>query len=399
MAQAAVPGYLGTDFSDCPPGHRFTLYGAFWEQAQGWKRVDPIVPKEHLKPGFGQFPDDVRRLGDALRARQCTLAEHVDPLRIAVFEAQSVAPFVTGTGIEHPLENGMAFLNPYGLPYLPGSGVKGVLRRSAQELKDGSWGHNDGWNAAAIEALFGCEPPPGDERQCRGALTFWDVIPACERLVVDIMNPHYGDYYQAKTSPAYPGGATPHDAGNPVPIYFLTVPERTAFAFHVVYDPSRGRAGPDLAATWRALLEAAFAHAFDWLGFGAKTAVGYGQLQADEKARDEREARVRVLQAQRKAKEDLEKAIRGLPEDATWIEKKKLSGTWGDRDVFLRDLTELLEKEQSLTPQAHERLKEELERLWPGILGDPDATQGKKKKPKFKERPKALAKRLLALGH
>jgi CRISPR-associated protein Cmr6 len=37
---------------------------------------------------------------------------------------------------------------------------------------------------------------------------------------------------------------------------------------------------------WQALLNAALTHAFDWLGFGAKTAVGYGAMQIDaERAR------------------------------------------------------------------------------------------------------------------
>lgn len=50
---------------------------------------------------------------------------------------------------EHLLENGFAFLNPYGLPYLPGSGVKGVLRQAAREVDKKSWA------VEAIIVLFG----------------------------------------------------------------------------------------------------------------------------------------------------------------------------------------------------------------------------------------------------
>jgi CRISPR-associated protein Cmr6 len=40
---------------------------------------------------------------------------------------------------------------------------------------------------------------------------------------------------------------------------------------------------PDLAANerWKVLLTVAFEHAFEWLGFGAKTSVGYGAMESE----------------------------------------------------------------------------------------------------------------------
>lgn len=272
MAKAAVPLYLGQTFNDTPPGHRFTLYGSFWEPEQGWQRVKNIPPAD-LKRDFGQLAPQIAKLRNALLARQAHVAAVVGQA-IWTIEAQSIAPFVTGTGIEHPLENGMAFLNPYGLPYLPGSGVKGVVRRAAEELADGDWGDKQGWDQPTINVLFGREPKSGDtDEHTRGALIFWDVFPKCDRLAVDIMNPHYGDYYQGNTPPT--------DCGQPIPIFFLTVPENSEFTFHVQCDRSR-LPGDWPADRWRSLLETAFAHAFDWLGFGAKTAVGYGAMRRPE---------------------------------------------------------------------------------------------------------------------
>ena len=271
MANAAVPDYLGQNFNDTPPGHRFTLYGAFWEPDQGWQRVKNVAPAE-LKRDFGSLTPPTKKLRDALRARQASIAAALGET-VWTIEAQSIAPFVTGTGIEHPLENGMAFLNPYGLPYLPGSGVKGVLRRAAEELHDDVFGEgSQGWDPVAIDVLFGKEPESGDTEteRTRGALTFWDVFPHCDRLAVDIMNPHYGDYYQGHTPPT--------DCGQPIPIFFLTVPENSGFTFHVQCDRTR-LPGDWSADRWRGLLETAFVHAFDWLGFGAKTAVGYGAMR------------------------------------------------------------------------------------------------------------------------
>jgi CRISPR-associated protein Cmr6 len=123
-----------------------------------------------------------------------------------------------------------------------------------------------GWDQGIVTALFGYEPQSGEQYVTRnqGALMFWDVFPKCDRLAVDIMTPHYGDYYQ--------GNATPHDSGQPNPILFLTVPPGSSFTFHV--QCNLALLPKALRDSWQILLEAAFRHTFDWLGFGAKTAVG-----------------------------------------------------------------------------------------------------------------------------
>ena len=204
----------------------------------------------------------------AIRTRQQALhAQHgANGYRIST---TSTAPFATGLGNEHPIENGFAFLTPYGLPYLAGSGVKGILRRAMQELlEDGA----EGLSGEAINALFGPETVSQPEDARRGALDFWDVFPnpAGGRLVVEIMTPHFGKYYQ--------GNDTPHDSGQPVPVSFLAVPAKSDFDFHVVCLASRLPA--HLQSEWRGLLDHAFAHAFEWVGFGAKTSVGYGAMAA-----------------------------------------------------------------------------------------------------------------------
>lgn len=356
MPIAAVPQYmqkLDPDFYlSSPPGHRFLLYFPVWGENGESKRVDwrmkDRVKKYKRQRGQliddgwtdlenGQFactiaagntPPYYEETPRARRPRQDQGLKPWRPLLTALFERQraaaatmpnllfleatATAPFTTGLGNEHPLENGFSFLWPYGLPYLPGSGVKGVLRRAAQELADGRWGHSRGWSEQAayeinvgtrekprwlalsmIDVLFGREPPPRDGDYVRGALTFWDVIPqiAGDSLLVEIMTPHQSHYYQQKEERKSGDSVSPHDSGQPNPIAFLTVPPGSTFAFHVVCDESHlqrltsnGRPdAPDLLAAgashWKTLLAAAFEHAFQWLGFGAKTAVGYGAMQ------------------------------------------------------------------------------------------------------------------------
>ena len=47
--------------------------------------------------------------------------------RGVIIEAATAERFVTGTGLPHPIENGFLWHHTLGVPYLPGSGVKGIV--------------------------------------------------------------------------------------------------------------------------------------------------------------------------------------------------------------------------------------------------------------------------------
>lgn len=292
---AAIPAYITShnkdSFNDAAPGHKFLGYFRNWQGSDG----DAFAPYKGKARLIGQIPpgpqkraanDQLKSEFDAVLNEVCALPA-TSTAQIAALRARqqahiqhhgsngyristtSNAPFATGLGNEHPVENGFAFLTPYGLPYLAGSGVKGILRRSMQELMDDG---EEGFTSGAINALFGPEEINQPEDAKRGALDFWDVFPnpAGGKLVVEIMTPHYGKYYQGQESP--------HDSGAPVPVSFLAVPAKSQFDFHVVCHISR--LPHDLASQWRTLLDDAFKHAFEWVGFGAKTSVGYGAMKA-----------------------------------------------------------------------------------------------------------------------
>lgn len=361
MPIAAVPSYLGRDFKDASPGMRFGMYLPTWTERadqesdvrkraeaksrEGGEVADLLqrggmdaaireLQSRKQKPLAGLWEKNDfaakqawkqittlslrdKALADSLVSRQRLLSGYANAASILKLEALSTAPFATGLGNEHPLENGFAFLNPYGLPYLPGSGVKGVLRQAARELASADWGDPCGWSTdksftlaagkahialSALDALFGLESANGETQHVRGALTFWDVIPQIrgDSLAVDIMTPHQSHYYQQKSDRKAGDSTTPHDSGQPNPICFLTVPPGSGFTFHVQCDLAHlDRLAPDLAfdERWKVLLAAAFGHAFRWLGFGAKTAVGYGAIQEDPRAR-EREVARRQAQAE-----------------------------------------------------------------------------------------------------
>ncbi len=258
MSHAAVPAYLAGQLAgaDCPPGHRFNLYFPIWRE--DWS-PDKTGKAGAIRQCTG-MPGGARRMLEALVARQRALATAAGALAL---EAKSLAPFATGLGLEHPVENGFAFLTPYGLPYLAGSGAKGVFRRAAEEL---TCENNAPLTLADVDTLFG---PEDTDDAVRGALTFWDVFPLCQEMSVEIMTPHHGDYYQKEK------GGTPNDAGQPNPIPFLAVPPGAKFLFIIACDE---RLAGSLADRWREIVSEIFRHACDWRGFGAKTAVGYGAL-------------------------------------------------------------------------------------------------------------------------
>ena len=314
----ALPDYLTRNarFDDCPPGHRFGLYFDGWTQ-------DFSIPRDGKTGLFrtvaGALPEHSRQALRALCARQQMLAGSLGD-SLLTHPARLTAPLATGLGNEHPLENGFAFLTPHGLPYLAGSGVKGVLRRAAEELVKGEWGDACGWDKTGIDILFGLETEPGDTQatHTRGALSFWDLFfqPPGDKaplLAVEIMTPHHSQYLQHDGSP--------HANEQPTPIPFLAVAAGSHCTLYVQCNPALIPADhAELRDSWRALIEAAIDLAGEWLGFGAKTAVGYGRLEIDPKVRAQREAE-REKQERERQQREAEAALALKPADQQLLDR------------------------------------------------------------------------------
>ena len=194
---------------------------------------------------------------------------------------------VQGLGLESVYETSMTLHHVYGIPYIPASALKGVVR---------SWIIANAYQGKEETALsdprfcdwFGCPAElvvdNNNVRQRyasfykearKGELVFFDAYPLhAPQLSVDIMNPHYGPYYSDKT-----GKTPPADYHNPVPVFFLTV-ENTPFQFIL------GAKQDILTQTIRN--QETEETIFDWLksaltdhGIGAKTAVGYGYMKSE----------------------------------------------------------------------------------------------------------------------
>lgn len=130
--------------------------------------------------------------------------------------------------------------------------------------------------------------------QTGGLAVFYDAVPdpgTTDLLQVDILNPHYPDYYGSLT-PNLP----PSDDQNPVPVYFLAVRPGAHFIFPFRLAPWPERPtdpageerlaalGPLTRDEARSRLESWLARGLSEWGAGAKTAAGYGYFTLDGKA-------------------------------------------------------------------------------------------------------------------
>jgi CRISPR-associated protein Cmr6 len=313
MTIAGPSWSVGASTTEAAPGHRFSLY------FNGWNR-DFTLGNDGKRSGLssccGLTAAD-RKLAQQLIARQHALA---GALPVIAIDGTLTGPLATGLGMEHPVENGFAFATPYGLPYLPGSSVKGVVRSTAERMaiegrhgwtlpavwwlfgfdETSAWHDRRRASRAAFEArlrnvpredlaAFGRLVPGGDDREqfledpcewllscrparlprCRGALVFWDVIPETERLDVEVMTPHHSDYLQERRP------ATPLDSEEPNPIPFLVIPAGARVRFNVSLAPT-GLLPDSFRTDWRELASLAVQESLEATGFGAKTAVGFG---------------------------------------------------------------------------------------------------------------------------
>ncbi len=290
-------------------GNPSLLYDKFID-AWNWQQDDPLngikkevdVNKDSKKDsvikiflqGFislSEWKDLQPELEDYLQRRR----ELVQKLGGRTIRLRTDWRFMSGTGAHHPLESGFVWHHTLGVPYLPASGVKGVIRayKTPQILGEDS-------NPAEIQAyfeqvlevdeLFGYESINNENKLLskldtetrrkyerkpkQGSLIVFDAIPTrVPNLELDILNVHYPDYYQQ--------GKAPGDWQSPNPVYFLTVAPDSEFEFALVPIARDGDGRRDKDKGQRLLEKGAqiLIEALNSLGAGSKTAIGYGRFR------------------------------------------------------------------------------------------------------------------------
>lgn len=168
---------------------------------------------------------------------------------------------LNGNGV---LETGCSLTHNYGMPYIPGSTIKGTVRAFARSMLSKE-------EQEEVDQLLG-----QDDAKTSSLVTFYDAwwIPEqtspqhySKPFVLDIVNSHHQDYYNGKVD-------RPSDFDSPIPNHLLAV--QGSFLF-VISGP------PDLTQLCHDLLALALANR----GIGAKKSSGYGFMEINRSLTDE----------------------------------------------------------------------------------------------------------------
>lgn len=219
----------------------------------------------------------------SLLARRNTILDTLSARRLTATTRGLLTLHLSRSGA---MENAGIALHPiYGFVYLPGSGIKGLVRSWAETV----WAPTQPDRKAAwqkIEQAFGWSPHSEDHKfpQPRKGLSGWrpsDIKPQpgssagrlvfheawptrWPRLILDVVNNHHVKYYAGEDDPG--------DWEDPTLVYFLAVGRGEEFEFAI---SDRRPANDALLATACGWLREALV----FEGAGAKTAAGYGRFE------------------------------------------------------------------------------------------------------------------------
>jgi CRISPR-associated protein Cmr6 len=219
----------------------------------------PTIDKRTFLEKFLEVNSSDRLLRD-YRDRRYRL---VRKLNGKILESKTLWRLVSGLGLAHPTEVGFIWHRTLGVPYLPGSSLKGALRAWLTYWEKGE--------SKRIQELF------GDTDTCgQGRLIVFDALPISSvKLDLDVMNSHYAPYYDNCDKKDVLQTNPPADYYSPNPVFFLTVAAGQGFEFMLAPTPGSGTQ-KDLEEGVTLLKEA-----LSTIGVGAKTAVGYGLFEAE----------------------------------------------------------------------------------------------------------------------
>jgi CRISPR-associated protein Cmr6 len=197
-----------------------------------------------------------------------------------------------------------------GLPFIPGSSIKGVCRHDALAALKAASGDEQSTLLTTFCEIFGTSVndfKKGDLSMFRhlvaqdswdrkGSVSFLPAYPVNEaRVVVDLTNVHYPDYYRS-------GRAQDLSKEKPRPNPFPAIEAGAQFAFCIVFNKSKK--DPAILRHAKGWLESALMER----GLGAKVSSGYGWFslkpevlkEIEDKTREENDAKSARLKEEQK---------------------------------------------------------------------------------------------------
>jgi len=183
------------------------------------------------------------------------------------FTVKSESPLAIGHGADSVVETSLSLHPIYGIPYLPGTALKGLAAYYARNIL-GPKNSALSQEGRDYHILFGTQ-------QSAGFIQFYDALitpdTVGDALRQDVLTPHHQKYNAIATGEEQPA---PRDDDSPIPIPFLT-----AFGtFCIVLSCEEG---VKQASSWLELAKFVLNKALEDQGIGAKTNAGYGRLSAN----------------------------------------------------------------------------------------------------------------------
>jgi len=239
----------------------------------------------------------IRSFTKILERKEHSKPTKLDGIRQENFRLKTAYRLVIGAGYPSFIENGFMFHHVYGIPYIPGETLKGLARTvfilsvaeavkeetKLSEIEEELSEEAEGISQQIPKKIsiilddYTIENPVETFRKIfgskkrRGQVIFFDAYPVefnpSEHFEADIMNSHYGDYYQS--------GKAPADWLSPNPIHFLALKEGIDFEFSLglaPLEPMEDNEEKLLLETARKLLEVGLKN----FGVGNKKRKGYG---------------------------------------------------------------------------------------------------------------------------
>lgn len=220
-----------------------------------------------IQPNFRNLPIE------SIAARQWANAKNLFPTNENLARADFSPDWrlIVGLGGESVYETSITLHHVYGIPFIPASSIKGVVRswiisniflpKIDSETHKGNKVEEEALQDPVFNKWFGSQ-------DSIGKLTFFDAFPlSIPYITPDVMNPHYQEYYSDNK-----GQKAPTDFQRTNPISFLTV---SGCAFQFIIGSNESSLIKDSRIDNKSIS--------DWLhsaltshGLGAKTAVGYG---------------------------------------------------------------------------------------------------------------------------
>lgn len=235
-------------FHQATPSHAGLWFDRYLEkQLQKGKKVEDGTPYQTLVTETSEIPVPelyhvyFQRWRDemTLQGAECR-------------QAQAIGRIAVGLGAESVIETAVRLHHTYGVPFIPGSALKGLAANYAhQQLADTEWRKG----GEAHKVMFGSP-------DAAGFITFYDAlyVPGSgQPLHPDVITVHHPEYYQE-------GKSGPADWDDPNPVSFLSATGRYLIALKGDY--------PIWVNAAFNILEAALRD----YGVGAKTSSGYGRM-------------------------------------------------------------------------------------------------------------------------